>query len=571
MKMPFRNLLPLHGLVAALFLLSSFCALFAFWRGPGWPVNHEDSAMAMRVLQYVSAVHRGEWLPIWSPEENFGLGSPMALFYPRLFIVLCTLPVLAGVPVKAALILVLTLFSTLGAWGCYRSLRELRLPFATALLLGLAFPHLNYVFTDLVVRGATAEFTAMCVLPWLLWWCLRLIRSGHFGYTIIPIGAGLFFAHTGIFAFAVPMGAGAFLIAVFRHRAMRQEMFNAAFRSALALGVLLAPFLLLIALVRESYLFDLFYMYGNCPKHHYPAPFSFLFSTNGWRYPVINPQLDMAFSVALFAIGALLVVQAYRSRKFAAICRKRLCFIGYFLGLTVLYFFLMLELSWPLYLQFEQIFLALQFPWRLLTYASILEIFGLGLVLSLLTPLTNRRIPVAIAATVLFATVAINLARPAPARIDAEEFNTKRTSNWFEYMPVSPSFGIDAEKLDVVEMIGELRRKCQEWLSLRSKVPPRAVGDGVKELKINRAANKVDWEVAYRSEAPFRLELPMLWDFLAVAMLENNEGKLLLNTTRTPEDPGLAIEVPAGNGIIRVFAPSWSNLIRKSVYPAAAQ
>lgn len=569
MKAGFRQF-PYRILPAVLLLLlSAFLALFELWRGPGWPENHEGSAMAMRVMQYIRSFHGGDFLPIWSPEENFGMGSPMALFYPRLFTLLCALPALAGIPLKAALVGILTLLGAFGEWGCFRFLRELRLPRPAAFMLCLAFPHLNYVYSDIVVRGATAEFTAMCILPWLFWWCLRLIRKGKFGYTVILIATGLFFAHTSIFVFAAPIGILALLIGYFRHRGRRRKIVETAIRSGLIIGLLIAPTLMLTALVHESYFFEFFYMLGNSPKYSFLLPATLFLGAAGRQTLPIDPQLDIAFFSMIFLGGAVVVFQMFRDPKSITACRRRRDLIAYFFVLVVFYFFLMSAWSWPIYRLFHFIFLPLQFPWRLLTYVSVLEIFGLGLILTLLRPPVPRRAPMLVATAVLIFTVGFNLARPARARIPAQEFNQERTYNWSEYIPLWSLEGFDIAGRDATTLIKMLRVECRKWIFEHSKIPPRVFGEGVRKLDIRRAKNGIDWEISYQADAPFVLDLPVIWDPLFVAVLENTDEKQLLETARLPDDPRLRIKVPAGDGVIRAIAPCWGNLIRKNLYPAA--
>src|SRR5262249_15994900 len=62
----------------------------------------------------------------------------------------------------------------------------------------VGFLFTNYVFTDSLIRGDLPEFTAFMIVPWLLYWCLKLVTKGVASLLIVPIIVLLFDAHNAI-------------------------------------------------------------------------------------------------------------------------------------------------------------------------------------------------------------------------------------------------------------------------------------------------------------------------------------------------------------------------------------
>ena len=63
----------------------------------------------------------------------------------------------------------------------------------------LGFLFTNYVFTDwLDPRGDLAEFSALMIVPWLLYWCLNLVKYRRLSFVLIPVMVLLVNAHSAI-------------------------------------------------------------------------------------------------------------------------------------------------------------------------------------------------------------------------------------------------------------------------------------------------------------------------------------------------------------------------------------
>ena len=62
----------------------------------------------------------------------------------------------------------------------------------------MGFLFTNYVFTDWLTRGDLPEFSAMMIVPWLLFWCLNLLKNRRVSLLLIPIVPLLVDAHSAI-------------------------------------------------------------------------------------------------------------------------------------------------------------------------------------------------------------------------------------------------------------------------------------------------------------------------------------------------------------------------------------
>lgn len=544
-------------------LLFAFLALWVLWSRPGWPGNHEEHVFALRVQYYLEEFRSGTFFGFWSQHENYGLGSPLGLFYPRLFSTLATLLFWVGLPLKSALIAALTLLGAAGGMGLFLAFRELRLPRIAAWLLSGCFTACNYVQTDIIQRGAMAEFAAIVMLTYLIWWSIYLVNRGKFHYALIPIAILLYFGHTAIMLFAGIIPATAFVLGWLRHRAERPVLLKRAFIATGVVGVVLLPWVLVTILMRSSFLFDIGYLFLNCPRYYFLKPWGFL--PLSWRLPIhtyhIAPWLDAGFLLGI-AVALLLLGCLFRRHRqqLAAELKRRQCFFWLLLLPLAVYFFLMNELSWPLY-RASDLMLALQFPWRLLAHVTILELVIYGLLLKLLHGKLSRKtwysLALAPAAlTLLGCIVAAQL--NDRSRLTSTELADRQPKNWVEYYPVVPKFRDDCP-------VDDWRVLAADWLKRYADKPVELRGPAPQQLQIAKQPDG-SWRLVSSAREPYILILPTAWSDLHLV----SDGKERLGTWRTMEDPRLRVAVPAGEIALTADIPSWGTLFRRQLLPLQA-
>ena len=552
-----KNFLPL--LIAAQ-LLSALLGVVGFWGFPGWPGTHEYTSTAVRVFQFADAWRAGDWLPIWSTAENYGLGSPMPLYYPRLFTTITMIFFLCGVGIKTALVLTSMLFGMIGGAGLYGCCRILRLPRCWAAGLSLLFIHLNYAQTDLMVRGAMAEFTAMALLPLLAAWSLLVMLRGDFRWWGVLVGLGLFFGHPTILATALPLPATALVIAYSRHPARRSELLKRTILGGLAGAAVVGPWVLLWQTQKENFIFEIGYLLMNNPRYFFVSVREFLLNFLFYERHgnSINPQLDLGFLLGFLVLAGIAGCALYRSAALRQRWRRHwpeLLVIG---GCVILYFLFMNRITWPIYRR-SYFLITMQFPWRLLAPASVLGVVLYALFLRLLRGVLSDRKLALLVWLPLLLTLGGSLLHQyrLESRLTWQEFTRQNPVNWIEYVPMVPKFKDDCDP-------NEWRILIDQWLQYHAQRPPEFFGTPAK-IEIVPLADRRSWQITSISDQPFIVELPIIWSDLLLITPQDGSGRL--PGWRSLENPRLRFAVPAGSQQIRVDVPSWRTVWRRNHLP----
>src|SRR5450759_1117484 len=150
-----------------LLLVASLLACSRILVLPGWPENHDGVACFQKVEIFRRAFADGNLLPLWTPLAENGYGSPFPFFYHRLFNTLAGAVALTTGSAYSAVKVVIPFLLFTGALGMRRVLLAMGLGEFHAVCGALLLIFSNYAYTDWVVRGAFAEFTAFMLVPWL--------------------------------------------------------------------------------------------------------------------------------------------------------------------------------------------------------------------------------------------------------------------------------------------------------------------------------------------------------------------------------------------------------------------
>ena len=128
------------------------------------------------------------------------MGSPVLLYYHRLFFSVAGLIYgILGRGLKQSVVAAIAIFLIVGAYGMRRALGVVTDSKLLCIAGSIGFLFTNYVFTDwLVPRGDPSELSALMIVPWLLFWCLNLVRRKQVSLSLIPVIVLLVFAHSAI-------------------------------------------------------------------------------------------------------------------------------------------------------------------------------------------------------------------------------------------------------------------------------------------------------------------------------------------------------------------------------------
>lgn len=507
----------------------------------GWPHNHEHLGWVTRIRHHSEALYHGDFLPIWQADGCEGLGSAMPLFYHRLFnLVAGALYLLCG-SIKSAVCAALAIFAFVGILGLMRTCLVLNAGWRIATLVAITFPHWNYARTDWLVRGAFAEFSALCLCPWLLWWCVDLLVKRRFSLTISAILLGVYLAHSPVAYFALPQLAIAYFLHLSFHRPPLLGSIARLMLSALTFSVAVAPFLILMLQCAPQTNVDYFRVYlpwqlmlpVRC--YFWDKPYSW-----GREFEPYTVQLD-AFFLGSCALFALSQQWRYKATLLLPPARTQWPLLLFASCSFVCYFVLQTRLAHVFY-RLAPGAEYLQFPWRLLCFLSPLLVLAV-----VLLGLGQHGAPSAwrqrILAMACLATIALNSSRTIRySWFSSVDLESPRNCNWAEYAP--------------------LRLQGQKRIGLTFEEQKRLRDEGPVALG---AAAEIDelhedpyLERRYRVNCRQQTEvaLPLAYSPLERVFLECASGLIPLAHTRTDGDPRIRVRIPPGANIIRVQLPT---------------
>ena len=519
----------------------------------GWPVNHDGAKMFFRTEVFAAHFFQGDLWPVWSGSDAFDFGTPMPTYYQRLYFSLAGLLYLLLGDLKGATLITLGLLMLIGALGMRAAVsvittsRPLQLVLPAALLLS------NYAYTDWLVRGAAAEFSAMMLVPWLLWWSLVLVVRRHYSWWIVAIFPALFYAHNAIALVAIPVPLLAFvlhLIGRLRAGELRPAVLVRPALSALATAALVLPALFLQLRMNKDFdpttkiTQDFTIAGGFRDAHDYLLDRDYTWLASGGGYTV---QLNVVSWLTLVVLAVLAAVRVTRRRR----VRSPLDATLLVLVLLAAYSFLQLRLSQGTY-DAVPLLPQIQFPWRMLTLITPLLLLGIAL---LCTP--AERAPEQRSSSVWWRIgaalwlAAYLVGSPAVAADKLPRLPTLHsTSGEFyeagEYTPRTRAPGNDRDLTG-----GELQAV---YTQLRAASP----ACGLRRVQ----ADFEDLERRFEASCPQAGPQPLPLTYSRYTQVWVNDQPV--PTLRDAHDPRLLVQLPEGAAEIRVREPTLWRVLRGS-------
>ena len=356
-------------------------------RHAGWPNNDEGTTQVFEAQIYAAHFRQLDFLPVWSGSDAFGLGSPLPIYYHKAFFMLSgTLFLLLG-NIKAALVASIAAFMVVGVYGMRTAAAVITDRKVLIVVAAYGFIFTNYAFTDWLVRGDIAEFSAMMMIPWLLWWCLNLVARRSASFALIPIMVLLVYAHNLVGVSAIiPIALALATYLFFNGTSGMRAIFKRMVISTAVVIALLSP--VLIAELGFNGNFD---PASKAIQGPFAASRNFVQSVDyfwnsgsSWltdfsnRTPVrpnsLAVQIDFAIWIPIVIALPFLVILVVRRR---GSLRARLSSpVAVFLVVSLAVFlFFQFPLSGPIYRVVHPLEV-LQFPWRLMAYITALGILA---------------------------------------------------------------------------------------------------------------------------------------------------------------------------------------------------
>lgn len=378
----------------AFFLLTLLVIIFSLsivFRQGGWPENHEGLAFKYRTEIYAEHIKKGDIFPIWASSDAYDMGTPLPLFYHKVFYYLSALLLLILGSVKLAIGGAIMAFMFIGSYGIRACAKKLTKEKILIFIVPQAFLLANYTFTNWLVRGAMAEFSAMMLVPWVIWWCLNLLKNKEFSLFITLIMFFLFYSHSAIALMSlIPLSIAYGIYLTIQPKAFHKT-YKRAVLSVILLLILLLPGLVLYKAFLGDYNPGKITEAGYRPVNNFQDLSSYFLSRgyvwlDNWKTYTV--QLDYGLWLPLIVLvtisGAWWLKKKKKvfSDKVFKTYRPALIFLLISLLTLML---LQLKASKPVYDLLRPLDF-MQFPWRLLAYITPLMLlvvtYGLSVMLA---------------------------------------------------------------------------------------------------------------------------------------------------------------------------------------------
>ncbi|MBI2010425.1 MAG: hypothetical protein HYS86_04610 [Candidatus Chisholmbacteria bacterium] len=349
---------------------------------PGYFPIHDDTQVA-RVAQMTQALLDGQFPVRWVKDLGYGFGYPIFNFYNPLPYYVGSLFHLVGFSALSAtkIMFILPIFA--GALGMFLLMKKY-VDRVSALIGSLMFTYAPYHAVQIYVRGAVAEYWAIAILPFVIYFFLAKK----------PLGAGislalLILAHNLTALMAVAIITILFIIQLATEKTRRKIFFTYLLAATLSLG--LAAFFWLPALLEKHFTnVDSMIREEFNAVDHFVSPWQLWSSPWGFGGSSPDEHDGLSFIVGKTQLLLTLIGLLF----FAKLKTKPRQFPLYLSALAVLVFslFMLLPLSKVVWEKMT-ILDVLQFPWRFLSFINLTTAILSGFAVATLTPVIKKHLP----------------------------------------------------------------------------------------------------------------------------------------------------------------------------------
>lgn len=542
-------------LTILIFLLAVFICMIPVIFSAGWPLNHDYFGMATRTHYYAAHLSQGDLFPIWSSSDASGFGTPMLFFYHKIFFMISGFLLLIIGSVKTALIITIMLLLLVGTYGVYKCIGLFSDNYYIRVGLSLLLPFSSYAFTDWLVRGALAEFSAFMVVPYVLYWTLMFVRTGTVSYSIIPSFIILYFCHN-LLAMTMLFVIFCGIVVFFSSRASREKKITAIKRGGLAfimMAVLFLPYIATFIVYSSDYRpASAITEEGFSPANHL-VPLEKYFFQDGYSwlktFGEFSVQIDYSIWVSIAIIGLALILRWVRHGR-QPLYRPRPEAIVIGISLAVL-FFMQLWPSKAIYSSLP-VLDVLQFPWRMLAIIIPLAICVLAMLLEKWSRDQRKTFVVPMIAIIVGVSVVMSpiFSRPQYPSFSSNFYDMSLKYRIMqngaigigEYLPIM----YDSQEHRAVKTIDKYAKYVNDTYTYPIDSPclvtrhyvveePRTV-----ELSINCNSVVQDF--------------PLPQNYSRLTRVTDKSGRDIA-THRSADDPRIRVDLPSGDQVIHIYQP----------------
>ncbi len=339
----------------------SFLPLVSIFLTPDLPHTHDGLVHLARMAAYDKALRGGQILPRWVSDLNYGYGMPLFNFIYHTPYLLSALFISVGFSLVNSFKIVLLLSFLLSGITMFAFAHELFDDSQKALVVTLFYQFAPFRLVEVLVRGSFGEMYTYAFLPLVLFGLTKISKKPTISYIVITAIATalLIISHNSISLVFFGISS-LFILFFFKKERIPYGVI------ALALGLSLASFYWLPAMLEHGYTLGDLYMRDRF-KEHFPPIVNFFipnfFNAKNIQTGGISVQFGLFHMIAL-----LTSIHIFMSnKKTDSIIKKSLLFS---LVLIIISLFFMQPISkifWeniPMLRQF-------QFPWRFLSVTSL--------------------------------------------------------------------------------------------------------------------------------------------------------------------------------------------------------
>lgn len=221
----------------------------------------------------------------------------------------------------------------------------------------------------------------------------------------------------------------------------------------------------------------------------------------------------------------------------------------YFVIITLFIYIALQTKYFAVIYNFSETLRAIQFPWRLQCFVTVLLVIFLVAAITMLRGKIACKYLTAYIAVIVLFTLFCCLYRELRRQeyFPRSELSIVKPGNWLEYYPKTP-----AEKVIYLEDLSS-------WLGHFAELP-FSVKEGVPEYLTVKKLPDNTFVISCKSSEPLVVILPAIWNKL-YRICDQDNHTLRWTFGRSLEDPRLHITIPPGEHIFMVHYPTWRNAL----------
>lgn len=539
--------------LVGLMLIFSMAVLWPVLINQGWPYNHEWLGWRSRLMCYVFHFKQYDFFPIWSSADAFGLGSPLPLYYHKLFYYLSAIFYFVFNDVKASIITALFIFNFIGVYGLYKAIKLIKVKSWVATIVAICFLFQYYTVTDWFVRGAFAEYSALMLLPLFFIWAFNFLIHQKYSPSIGVLLGIIYHAHSIIAFFLV------FLIAItvglgFIYRKVSFVNFIIPAIKSIVYAILIILLFNFPILVTHHY-YDPSYVKFDI-NYFFKEPLQYLYDTAYvWNKTWEGYTVEFNVFTSLSLIFAFMTI-FFHPKKVKNLLKNKPEYVLLIISL-LFYTFLQLKIS-SVFFNLVPGADYIQFPWRLISFIQTI-------ILLILAVFFNHISQYKLLKYSVFLFFALSMTTYPLLKSTGEgwqwfkekELEAQVNEGVFgvgEYMPIVKGY----EQPDS-DFFGKL---VQNGIQ---------VGDSLNKVIKGNTSNPEELFLEYKVEMLHKDKVifPVNFSGMELLYLEQACRKYTVPTERTADDPRVRAELPKGNYTAVLVLPNTINVFRKIVMDKA--